>query len=82
MGEMLTELTIVDKIRAKQEQAGLNNTEFAKKIGISRVSWHYICTGRNKPTKEFFAKVVRVFPELSRDILQELTDELFKGQKP
>ena len=79
MGMMITELNIVDKIRAKQKEAGLSDTEFAKKVGISRVSWFYVRSGRNKPTAEFYGKVVRQFPELSRDILNEVTDRLFKG---
>ena len=78
---MITGLNIVDKIRAKQKEANLNDSEFAKKVGISRVSWFYVRSGRNKPTPEFYSKVVRVFPELSRDILNEVTEQLFNGGK-
>jgi DNA-binding XRE family transcriptional regulator len=76
---MISAVTIVEKIRARQEEQNLNDTAFAKKLGISRVSWYYIRTGRNKPSQDFFSKVVRAFPELSRDILNTVTEQLFKG---
>ena len=77
---MLSTVTIVEKIRAKQEEQGLNDSAFALKVGISRVAWYYIRTGRNKPSQEVFSKIVRAFPELSRDILNTITDQLFNGE--
>lgn len=71
---MGTTVTLMEKIKAKQREAGLTETAFAEKASVGRSNWYLIQRGLRKPTAEFLGAVMRAFPELTVDILQYLRE--------
>ncbi len=59
---------LIEKLKGIQTREGLSDTQFAKNIGIHRVSWQRI-KNRRKPFGIKFLRFVRkAYPELKNDI--------------
>jgi transcriptional regulator with XRE-family HTH domain len=66
---MSTAVALVEKIKQCQEAAGLNESEFARKLGMSRANWFLIKKGQRGLSNDFLSAVMGAFPELTLDIL-------------
>tara|TARA_Y100000996_G_scaffold116071_1_gene86239 strand:+ start:443 stop:832 length:390 start_codon:yes stop_codon:yes gene_type:complete len=62
---MLNYLEITKRIENLIHDSGLSASAFAEKIGVQRSSISHILSGRNKPSLDFLAKIVEVFPKTS-----------------
>lgn len=60
---------MVDRIKKLVKESGLNNGDFADKVGINRASLSHILSGRNKPSLDFVLKLLEAFPSLKSDWL-------------
>ena len=59
---------IIDNLKAIQTKYGVSDAQFAKKLGIHRVSWQRIKNRRRKFGLKFIMRVWRVYPELKNEI--------------
>ena len=48
---------------------GLKSSEFAENIGVNRATISHILSGRNKPSIDFFEKLLHVYPSLNSNWL-------------
>lgn len=66
---------LVDFLIEKQLAERLSDTEFARKLGISRALWDFIRTGRRGFGEKSLKGIVRAFPELTPRVLLYLQGE-------
>jgi transcriptional regulator with XRE-family HTH domain len=66
--------SLVETLKAKQEELGLDDRDFAGRLGISRPAWSMIRTGQRQPGEKVLAGVMRAFPSLGEDCLVYLRD--------
>lgn len=66
---ILVTQSLIDKIKALQEAEGLSETDFARRLGMSRANWFLIKKGERQLTNKFLSGVMGVFPQLTVDIL-------------
>lgn len=71
---MSTLVTLVEKLKAKQEECNLNESEFADRLKLSRATWYLIKNGDREPSREFLSAVMREFPELTVEIMNYLAN--------
>lgn len=69
---MSSNVTLIEKIKAKQEERKLTESEFAKRLGMSRANWFLIKKGKRDLGADFLGGVMREFPELTLDIMEHL----------
>lgn len=60
---------IVQSLVAMQTQNNITESAISKRLGISRVGWYFLKTGRREPSLKFLKSVMREFPELTTDVL-------------
>ena len=72
---MVTEVTdtIIKKIIEKQKELALSDASFSRELGISRPLWALLKSGKREPGMKFIKAVMRMFPELTVDVLQYLS---------
>lgn len=70
---MSTGLTLVQKIKARQDERGIKEEAFAAMMGVSRAQWYLIKRGDRKPSAGFLKAVIRHFPELTLDVMNYLS---------
>ena len=51
------------------ESEGLKASEFADTIGVNRATISHILSGRNKPSIDFFEKLLQAYPNLNSNWL-------------
>ena len=51
------------------ETEGLKASEFADTIGVNRATISHILSGRNKPSIDFFEKLLQAYPNLNSNWL-------------
>lgn len=66
--------SLVDTLKAKQDELGLDDVEFASRIGITRPAWSMIRSGVRQPGEKTLSGVMRAFPRLTDDCLAYLRD--------
>ncbi len=71
MSDLLRQL----ELRRKRE--GLNDWQFARRMGMNRKTWTNARLGLSKPGAVFLGAVARTFPEYNDLVLQELRE--FRG---
>jgi transcriptional regulator with XRE-family HTH domain len=59
---------LLDKLKEKQEQLGLNDVAFAERLGVSRTLWAFVKSGERVPGQKFLQAVMAAFPELKLDV--------------
>jgi transcriptional regulator with XRE-family HTH domain len=69
---MSIEVTLIEKIIAEQEALGMNENQFAIRLGVSRGQWWFVRRGLRKPSAAFLSKVMKEFPKLTIDIMNYL----------
>lgn len=69
-------ITIVDKLRERQTQLVLSDTEMADMLGCSRQLWQMTRTGKTPLGKKVIAGVIAAFPELKGDIIYFLSNDV------
>lgn len=65
---------LIKIIVTAQVDAGLNETEFSKKLCISRTLWFQMKKGERKPSAKFLSSIITNFPELLFDVMQYLNN--------
>jgi DNA-binding XRE family transcriptional regulator len=67
-GKMTKELALlIDKLKAKQKEAGLSDVKFAQQMHISRQLWSIVEKGKHEPGTKFVKAVISTFPDLEFD---------------
>jgi len=66
--------SLVETLVEKQKESGLDDAEFAAKIGVSRPAWSMIRSGSRRPGEKTLSGVMRAFPRLVDDCLAYLRD--------
>ena len=68
---------MIQSLLEKKKKCGLGNAEFAKVIGISRVHWYRLRTGKSAVTADLAARLAKEFSDLKPEALKEmgLSDE-------
>jgi transcriptional regulator with XRE-family HTH domain len=57
------------RIKNWMESEGLKSSEFADNIGVNRATISHILSGRNKPSIDFFEKLLQAYPSLNSNWL-------------
>ena len=57
------------RIKKWMESQGLKSSEFADKIGVNRSTISHILSGRNKPSIEFFEKLLKTYTSVNSNWL-------------
>ncbi len=68
------ETLIVQRLLSIQEKQALTDTSLSSQLGISRSLWWLIKTGQRKPGMKFLQAVIQVYPELTQDCINVLTN--------
>jgi DNA-binding XRE family transcriptional regulator len=67
-GKMTKELALlIDKLKTKQNEAGLSDVKFAQQMHISRQLWSIVEKGKHEPGTKFVKAVISTFPDLEFD---------------
>ncbi len=61
------------ELSRKRAAAGLNESQFAEKLGISRALWFQLKRGKRFPSAKFLSAVMKVFPGLTVDVMAFLS---------
>lgn len=69
--------SLVDTLKAKQAQSGMDDEAFAAKIGVSRPAWSMVRAGKRQMGDKVLSGVMKAFPSLSDDCLAYLRDRRF-----
>lgn len=64
---------MLTKLRAIQVREGLNDTEMARRVRLSRSHWNLVKNGHRSLTHEMAVHAVGEWPELTRDLLDLAT---------
>lgn len=56
---------MIEQLKAKQAKEGLNDTEFAKRIGISQPMWSLMKVGKRQMGRKAILGVLKVYPEMA-----------------
>ena len=54
-----------NRIKTWMQKEGLKSSQFADKIGVNRATISHILSGRNKPSIDFFQKLLTAYPGLN-----------------
>jgi len=57
------------RLRKWMESEGLRSSELADNIGVNRATISHILSGRNKPSIDFFQKLLNTYPGLNSNWL-------------
>jgi len=60
---------LIQTLKDRQQKLKANNTEFARRLGISRPLWVAVQAGRRAVGVELLRGVVNVFPDLDDEVL-------------
>lgn len=75
---------LIHSLIEKQQAQQLSNTQFARRLGISRALWDLVRTGKRGFGERTLSGIVRAYPELIPEVLLFLrgdTDERVKRRK-
>jgi hypothetical protein len=64
---------VVDALKLKQGE--LNDSQFAKRLGISNVMWIYLKNNQRLPGKKIYSAVMREYPDLIPTVLMAMTEK-------
>ena len=56
---------LIDKLKAKQQEMGLNDVQFADKLGVPRSTWRHAKVGIRRPSRKLVLGAMRQFPDLA-----------------
>ena len=57
------------RLKSWMESEGLKPSQFADNIGVNRATISHILSGRNKPSIDFFQKLLNTYPDLNSNWL-------------
>ena len=57
------------RLKKWMESEGLKSSAFADNIGVNRATISHILSGRNKPSIDFFQKLLNTYPDLNSNWL-------------
>jgi len=58
---------MIDQIKLILKEKGMQSSTFADKIQVSRGTVSHILNGRNNPNKDTIEKILKAFPDISRE---------------
>ncbi len=68
-------MNLVERLKEKQNESGLSEEEFAnQKLGIERVSWWNIRTGKRNIGPQVLAAILREYPDLQATVLDYILE--------
>jgi hypothetical protein len=70
---------MIHRLIAIQQQLGLSDIKFAKKLHMNRATWQALRTGKIKPGHKSIVTILRVYPELAMFIADASQDALNEG---
>ncbi len=71
---------MIDRINKIIEANNMSTTQFADSINIQRPSMSHIIAGRNNPSLDFVAKVLKAFPDIDPDWLIFGTGKMYRNK--
>ena len=63
---------LIDQLEAMQKVMHWSHQEMAKRLGISYSYWMMLIKGQRQPGRAFFVGVVKGFPQLEQEAIDEL----------
>lgn len=60
---------LLEKLKAKQKDLGLNDKLFAQELGCSEKMWYFTRTAQRGISRKVLSGTVKRFPELIPDVL-------------
>ena len=66
--------SLVSKLKKKQEDLGLTDSEMSQLLGCSRQLWQMTRTGRTPLGRKILTGIVPAFPELQKDTIYFLSN--------
>ncbi|MCL5265141.1 MAG: hypothetical protein M1343_08125 [Chloroflexi bacterium] len=66
---------LTDKLKIKQQELGLNDTDFARKLSVPRSTWRNAKVGIRKPSRRLALKAMGMFPDLTADCVSFLLSD-------
>lgn len=73
---------LIESLIEKQQAEHLSNTEFARRLGVSRALWDLVRTGKRGFGERMLSGIVHAYPELTPELLLFLRGEdEAKGKK-
>jgi transcriptional regulator with XRE-family HTH domain len=63
---------LIETAQSKQKALNLNESQFCRRLGISRIYWKQIKNGERQPGAKFLKGLTQAFPELTLPILEYL----------
>jgi len=67
---------LVAALIRKQKDLCLSESDFARKLGISRPMWYQIKRGKRQPQLEILKKISNVFPDLQILVFSIMTEKV------
>lgn len=65
-------LRIIESLKAKQITEGLNDLDFAQKLGTNRITWRNLKLGKYSPSRRVLSAIMQIYPELEPEMLEYL----------
>ena len=63
---------LLDRLIRIQEAHGWSSRQMAGRLGITHSYWIMLCQGKRQPVAKLFRGVVKSFPELDGEALEQL----------
>jgi len=60
--------------KSENKQGELSDKDFAKRLGVSRQLWALVKNGKHNPGLKFIQAVMRVYPELTVELMAYLKE--------
>jgi transcriptional regulator with XRE-family HTH domain len=68
-------MALKEILMQRQESLGLNESEFAEHLGISRSMWWLVKSGQRNPGGKFLRAVMRNLPECRLDVMNYMSEK-------
>ena len=73
---------LLRQLELRRQREGLNDSQFARKLGMKRKTWTNVRLGLFRPGAIFLGAVARTYPEFNELILQELRETPEQNRPP
>jgi len=79
--DMTMNALLHQRLEDKRAAAGMNHSEFAAHLGMTRGLWKAVMCGRfSGPGRAFYRAVLLKYPELTPDVLQDIIENGTPGE--
>jgi len=66
---------LLRKLELTRKQANMTDSQFARHLGMDRGTWRNTRLGLIKPGRVFMRAVLRTYPKMGADVLEDLLGE-------